>query len=647
MYYQYAGLLNSISQDMDIFLIWPGLMISFSLGFLLIPSPIPHISAYPHVSGSTLYALIRIMPLLENSLHYSLENIRKDLSNGVIEVAKLKLIPLVNDYHTVLEVQLLLLELALAEGNFVKGLQVLTHLRAKHKFEEKYKELVCRIVHSALLESTEDHAGTTTSHCLKPIAADLVIKAEKQSKPSVPVNTYRRFFLCGILPQIFLDKVRCKGPETNDPDDKKNCQNMVSYENLLEWMKLHQAYYIAQIDWRSMYQSMVHVLKQCGFLPQKCEISSIVPDANSNIMFPDVLLESLRLQKIDLPVDLKSLFLTTCFTQICFEYQSLVFNPTKSNECSIPVGDYNGAKKTKKSKTGKLSKSKQKSKDVSSARPVTDAATPTSTSGENSKVSAQTTITLRKAQEILILIESTDGGQVLEQMINDWSLPFHITNAILLCNADIRLMEKRYSDSYELYLELSKRCQTRWRLKNDIADGTSVSFHPLYQFRLLYSLSLASDHMGQSKNARKYLFPILYSGIPCGFNDLSFDFEQSSKFRLRPVSTAALLSRCIQNLIVSYVNDIEQCGFDHDLIGDLLVLSQFAPAQLPDQLQWISTLLIRSGRFVYREFFHFVFSEAILQQIFQVRNLNDLYISLLPVKNETSSPERSEVSQVE
>ncbi|KAK9768925.1 Integrator complex subunit 10 [Basidiobolus ranarum] len=627
--------------------------------------------------------------LSENTLPHVLENIKRDLKNGVIESAKMKLIPIVNDYEWVFEVQLLLLEINLAVRDFHKAMQIFAHMRVKFRNEEIYKELICRIVYSGLLGSTEEHAELFrqiprdirrellvevgdiytkqnrlfdasriyTFICylfphLTPryglLAADLVLRAEKESQPLLPVNTYRRFLLYGVLAQIFADKVNCHSLETPGLNANISKLTTISHECLLEWMRLHQAYYIAQIEWKTMHQSFIHISKQCGFLPENCQISSVEPDVDSNLFFPDVLLESLRLNEYALPTQFKSLFLASCFVQICFEYQSLIFNPLKLNECSIPVGEAKSEKKAKKVKSSKSTRSKQKAKAMSVSNLV-DSSTPASTPEEILKATAQATGTLRKAQELLTLLESLNGGGTLDQVINDWALPFHIVNAILLCKADIQLMEMKYSDSQASYIILSDRCQTRWREKKEILDGTSILFHPLYQFRLLYSLSLSGEHMGDFKIARKHIFPILYSGLPCQFSDLSFEIEKFSKFRLKPVTSSELLSRSIQRLVTLYTAEIELNGFNNDLIGDLLVLLQFDESQLTDRLQWISQLLIQNGSFVYREFFHFIFSEAIIQQVFQVKNLNALLYSLLPVKSNTDSSQQSvfEVSQIE
>ncbi|KAK9765043.1 Integrator complex subunit 10, variant 2 [Basidiobolus ranarum] len=622
-------------------------------------------------------------------------------------------------FNLLLLVKLLLFEIVLAGRDFTRALKVLRDLRVKHGSKEEYRSLICRIAHSTLHGSKEELAELfhllprdtrkellievggiyiRRNHLFDacriyafvcyffpeliphygPLAAELVIKTEKESRLPLQVNIYRQFLLRGILPQIFSVKVKV-GQEIKRYSTYKATQVEISYDRLLEWMKLHQAYYLSRIQWNTMHNSFVHIAKQCDYLPENCEITSATPVEGSNSFFPDKLLESLCLQKYVWPIPLKSLFLSSCLVQICFEYQSLIFNPSKLNgtsepsdihqcsilliphlvECFIPVG---GSKLTetkhshsekKSSKRVKTSKSSQ-IESTAKAMPVNgkglfEASSSRSTPDGNRIESTQAIIALRKAQELLGLIEGIDHGCILDQIVNDWSLPFHIVNAILLCKADVRMMQKQYSDAHATYLLLSSRCQTRWQDKANTKSVTSAPFHPLYHFRLLYLLSLTSEQMESLKAARKYIFPILSSGLPCCIEDLRTQVEKSSKFRLKPVTSFELLSYSIQRLVALYEHEIKQTGFNHDLIGDLLVLLQYTEVKLLDKLRWISSMLIQNGSFVYREFFNFTFSEVILQQIFQVKNINALQISLLPVKvvSDHSSSIISEVSQVD
>ncbi|CAB4378958.1 unnamed protein product [Rhizophagus irregularis] len=236
---------------------------------------------------------------------------------------------------------------------------ILRHSAEYHEMDGEYLD-ACRI-YVLLLKAYPETVAFYGSH-----AAQLAVKCENENQPLPVSNSYRKILVEDILPEILHQKIvvydNSLPPEipvyqpkisntissTSQPNSSQSCLH-VTYSQLKSWLERAQGFYIANKDWRKLFEVSLGVMNSCGYLrfesSPRITMVDLFCDPHE---LPSKLFSLLNQKQISLvnqpfmmhdsaPHSFAVSMGIACFVLCCHEFYEYVAGLKSKRTCLIPV----------------------------------------------------------------------------------------------------------------------------------------------------------------------------------------------------------------------------------------------------------------------------------------------------------------------
>ncbi|ORY05751.1 hypothetical protein K493DRAFT_333401 [Basidiobolus meristosporus CBS 931.73] len=209
---------------------------------------------------------------------------------------------------------------------------------------------------------------------------------------------------------------------------------------------------------------------------------------------------------------------------------------------------------------------------------------------------------------------SSSYEQEMKSVFSRWKVPQSVINAVTLCQADWELYQKSYLKANILYDIYLHQFHLDWQSKQGERSRALIQ-NFLIPFRILYCRGLIYRALGDFRQARLNLLPILCSLPFNNINELYVGHENHDIVPFRAASATELFASAYIQILNAYEMDMRENGVKETLLWNFVSLSQYTALERDHRIAFFCENIVCVKK-VHHDLFDQIFDENIIQSLY-------------------------------